>query len=400
MISRAYRFRLYPNKEQQEQIEKTFVACRFVWNRCLEMRQAEYDVNKKTMSTTKMCNLITMLKHSGVSPWLADAPVSALQQSVRDLDQAYSNFFRRLRESKENPDDKKPLGFPKYKKAGSHQSYRTPAGGRLDKSTGRYVGQAVAVIDSRHVKLPKLGTVKCRITQMPEGHILSATVRRVPSGKYFCSITCKDVPDPEMPEGSLDVMGVRFGVRDVITCSDGVKVKNQRTYANVERKLRREKRKLSRRVGARKNERKSANFLKQKRKVARIEERAANQRRDNIHKATTRIVRDSRAVAASSNKVSEMMRGSRAAKQIADAGMGEAMRQLAYKSEWHQRTFIKVDSSTAFAKTCSRCGAKGEPKLGSSWTCPSCGTRHDYALNAAKNIASIGSMEMMRQKLQ
>jgi len=372
MISRAYKFRIYPNKTQAELIEETFRACRYVWNIALECKKVEWDDRGKNVSAYELMKLLTGVK--SVCTWLYDVPNSAMQQSIRDLDVAFKNFFRRVKNGE------KP-GYPKFKKAGcSFQSYRTPA-----------AGNAVRVIDDRHVKLPKLGKVKCRITQTPQGHLLSATVSRTPSGKYFCSITCENVPEPYMEDGTLDVMGVRLGVRDLITCSDGVRVENPRALSKSERKLRREQRRLSRK------KRGSANYRKQKQKVALVHERVANQRRDNIHKATTRIVRDSKAIAVSSNDVAGMMRSKKFSKAVADASMSEVKRQLAYKAQWYGRDLVEVDASTAFGSTCGRCGAQAELKVGTTrWTCPKCGAHHDYALNAARNIAAIGMAEIRR----
>jgi len=391
-LSRAFRFRLYPNRAQVEQIEATYRACRWIWNRCLEIKDAAYKNDGKSLNSTQLCKLITMYKRTGVGEWISVAPNSALQQSVRDLDAAYKNFFRRVKRG-EAP------GFPKYKRPSGAQSYRTPAGGRLDKSTGSYVGQCVAVIDERHVKLPKLGTVKCRITQMPEGHILSATVSRNPAGHYFVSLCCENVPYPKVSDGSIDVMGVRVGVDDMMTCSDGVRVKGSKALSKSMKKLRREQRRLSRRKKG------SANWKKQKLKVARVHERVHNQRQDAIHKATTRVVRDSRAVAVSSYSVKDMTRKvhgegrsvqRKRNRALLDASTFEVTRQLEYKCEWNRRAFIKVDSSSAFTRTCRVCGERHEGKIGKQWTCRRCGTTHDTAMNAARNIARAGSRELAR----
>jgi putative transposase len=167
MIDKAYRCRLYPNGEQTTLIEKTFGACRWVYNASLEAKSAEWHDRKTNVSSYELMKLLTKVKQ--VVPWLYEVPNSALQQTIRDLDKAYQNFFRRVKNGE------KP-GYPKFKsKRNGMQSYRVP----FDNGNG------VRVIDDRHVKLPKLGKVKCRITQPIEGRILSATVKRVPSGKYY-----------------------------------------------------------------------------------------------------------------------------------------------------------------------------------------------------------------------
>ena len=369
MIDKAYKCRLYPNKEQTELIEKTFGACRWVWNLSLETKKAAYEVNKKSLTGYELDKMLPRWK--AVCPWLKDVDSQALKQSIRDLDVAYKNFFRRVKKGE------KP-GFPKFKsKRNGTQSYRTPMG-----------NGAIRIVDSNHVKLPKLGVVKCRITQPIEGRILNATVKRVPSGKYYVIVCCTDVPEPEMPMGENKVMGVDAGLRDLMIRSDGVKVPNPRFAKRMKKKLRREQRKLSRRKLG------SANWRKQKVRVAKVYERIANQRRDHIHKATTEIVRLSQAVATEDLNVKGMEKDKKIAYSVADASMAEAIRQLEYKCAWYGRDFVKVDRWFPSSKTCGCCGEvfKDLRRGDEHWTCPSCGARHDRDLNAARNIAREGEI--------
>lgn len=369
MIDKAYKCRLYPNREQEVLINKTFGCCRRVYNLALELKKAAWEDERKNLSSYDLMKMLPRWKR--VLPWLKDASAQSLQQSIRDLDKAYQNFFRRVKRGE------KP-GYPKWKsKRNPVQSFRCPANRK-----------AVEVIDDRHVKLPKLGKVKCRITQPIEGRILNATVKRVPSGKYFVILCCTDVPEPEMPKGEIQVMGVDAGLRDLMIRSDGVKVPNPRFAKQIRRKLRREQRKLSRRKSG------SSNWRKQKLKVARIYERIANQRRDHIHKATTEIVRRSQAVATEDLNVKGMAKDRHIAYSVGDAGMAEAIRQLEYKCQWYGRDFVKVDRWFPSSKTCGCCGEvfKDLGRGDERWTCPSCGAHHDRDLNAARNIARQGEI--------
>jgi len=369
MIDKAYKCRLYPNKEQTELIEKTFGACRWVWNLSLETKKAAYEVNQKNLTGYDLDKMLPRWK--AVCPWLKDVDSQALKQSIRDLDAAYKNFFRRVKKG-EMP------GFPKFKsKKASTQSYRTPA-----------AGGKVKVIDDRHVKIPKLGVVKCRITQPIEGRILSATVKRVPSGKYYVVLCCTDVPEPDMPIEDDQILGIDAGVKDLMTRSDGVKVPNHRYAYKAERKLRREQRKLSRRKKG------SANWHKQKRKVAKLHEKVANQRSDAIHKATTDAVRHSRAIVVEDLNVKGMVKNHHLAKAVSDASMSEIIRQLEYKCGWYGRDFTKVDRWFPSSKTCGCCGEVFDDLTLDmrEWTCPSCGAHHDRDLNAARNIAREGEI--------
>ena len=294
-------------------------------------------------------------------------PQKALYQTIRDLDKAYANFFRRVKNGE------KP-GFPKFKSAkNGNQSYRTQSSG-------------VRVIDERHIQLPKLGAVKCRITQPIEGRILNATVSRVPSGKYYVSLCCTDVPLPEVPLGKVEILGIDVGIKDLIVRSDGVKVPNAKYLQKAERKLRREQRKLSRRKKG------SANWRKQKRKVAIVHEKVTNRRKDAIHKATTQAVRESQAIAVEDLNVKGMTKNHHLAKAISDASMGEIHRQLQYKCDWYGRDFMKIDRWFPSSKTCGECGCvfDGLTLNMREWTCPECGAHHDRDFNAAKNIAREG----------
>ncbi|MEE8696315.1 MAG: RNA-guided endonuclease TnpB family protein, partial [Olsenella sp.] len=269
-VSMAYEIRIYPNAAQRELAERTFGCCRWVYNRCLETRKAEYEKTGKSPSVYQLQKLVTAWKRTD-APWLAEVDSHALQQAAVNLGRAFDGFFRRCRAGG------KP-GYPRFKsKRDTRQSYRTNWG--------------ISVPDARHIKLPKLGLVKARISRPVKGRIVSATIKRVPSGKYFCVLGVEDAPVEEWPEARTPVMGVDAGVKDLATRSDGIKIANPKALAKGERKLAREQRRLSRKQkGSKRRE-------KQKRKVALVHERIANQRKDALHKATTEAVRESQAIA-------------------------------------------------------------------------------------------------------
>lgn len=371
IINKAYRCRIYPTKEQAAQIEKTFGACRWVFNLCLETKKAAWECEKKNLSQFDLMKQLTIWKKT-VAPWLYEVSNPALQQSIRDLDAAYQNFFRRVKNGE------KP-GYPKFKsKRDGNQSYRDA-----------FTNNNIAVIDDTHIKLPKLGIVKCRGLQEINGRIISATIRRVPSGKYYVSLCCADVPEPDMPLGENEILGIDVGIKDLMTRSDGVKVPNNKYLKKSEKKLRREQRKLSRRKKG------SNNWKKQKRKVALVYEKVSNQRKDAIHKATTQAVRESKAIAVEDLNVKGMLKNHNSAKSTSDASMSEIIRQLQYKCEWYGRDFVKVDRFFPSTQICGNCGAVCGPKGFSElrkrdWTCPECGAHHDRDLNAARNIAKEG----------
>ena len=365
-MERAYEIRIYPNAAQRELIERTFGCARWVYNRCLETRKAEYEKTGRSPSVCQLQKLVTAWKRTD-APWLGEVDSHALQQAAVNLGRAFDGFFRRCRAGG------KP-GYPRFKsKRDARQSYRTNWG--------------ISVPDARHVKLPLIGVVKARVSRPVEGRVLNATVKRVPSGKYFCVLCCTDCPEPEAAPGAIAVLGIDAGVHDLMARSDGVKVASPKALAKGERKLAREQRRLSRkRKGSKRRE-------KQKRKVARIHERIANQRKDAIHKATTEAVRESQAIAVEDLDVRGMEKDRRLAKSVADASMSEMARQLEYKCAWHGRRFVKVSRWYPSSKMCSCCGHVLEelPLSVRAWTCPVCGASHDRDLNAAVNIAREGA---------
>lgn len=369
-MEKAYKYRLYPNAEQRRQIDKTIGACRFVWNHMLELRQAAWEVNGKMFSTAELMRHLTLLKKTSCG-WLYEVSNPALQQVIRDQDKAYTNFYRRCKTGEAKK------GFPKWrKKDGGRQSFRVPA---VD-------GKYATVIDSKHVKLPKLGSVKCRVSRDIDGRIVNATVIREPSGKYYVSFCCASAQEFGMPLGQNEMLGIDAGIKDLMIRSDGVKVPNHRFLEKSLRKLRREQRRLSRRKKG------SANWRKQKRRVALVYEKVSNQRKDAIHKATTQAVRESQAIAVESLNVSGMMRNHHIARAASDASMSEMIRQLQYKCDWYGRSFVKIDRWFPSSKTCCECGYvfDGLTLSMRKWTCPECGTYHDRDLNAARNISVEG----------
>jgi putative transposase len=360
-MDKTFEYRIYPSASQQELLQKTFGCCRWVYNKVLSMRQEEYATGGKTRGINSYITLIPRWKRSE-APWLSEVDSMALQQSLRDLDKAYKNFFR-------SPGK---VGFPRFKsKHAGRKSYRT---------------NNVTIVDGRHVKLPKLGLVKARVSRPIEGRILSATVKQAASGKCYVAVCCTDVPASQMPQGPVKVMGIDVGVHDLMVRSDGVRVANPKGLAKAERKLAREQRRLSRKQKG------SANRAKQRRRLALVHEKVANRRKDAIHKATTSAVCESQAVAVEDLNVRGMQGNHRLAKVVSDASMGAVLRQLEYKCAWYGRGFVRVGRFYPSSKTCGCCGAvyDGLTLAMREWSCPECGCVHDRDLNAACNIAREG----------
>lgn len=363
MLNKGFEYRIYPTPDQISLIEKTFGCSRYVYNKALVINEDVYKETGKSPSSVELINLLPSWKKE--LEWLKETDSIALQQSLRDLDRAYKNFFR-------NP---KHFSKPTFKKKRMRQSYRT--------------GKA-EVVDSKHLKLPKLGCVKARISRPFEGRITSATIKKTATGKYFVVLRCGEIK--EAPLAKIDeVVGVDVGIEKLITLSNGTIFENPKNIARYEKKLACEQRKLSRKKGSKRGEKRSSNFRKQNLKVARVHERITNSRKDTIHKATSAIVNENQVIAVEDLNVSGMVKNKRLSKAISDASFGEILRQLQYKSEWAGREFVQVDRFFPSSKTCSVCGNIQEMLLDKrEYVCLNCATVKGRDVNAACNILTEG----------
>ena len=359
----SYKFRIYPTASQSQQIQRIFGCCRFVWNYYLSKRKELYETDGKTLNYNGCSSDMTQLKKS--LEWLRDADAHALQNALKDLDAAYKNFFRRVKNG-ERP------GFPKFKSKHNHrQSYRTNCNIKIfDKS----------------IQLPKLGKVKCRVSKQVRGRILSATVSQNPSGKYFVAICCTDVEIELLPKTGATV-GLDMGIKSFAVTSDGVEYLNHKYLAKSEKKLAKLQRRLSRKTKG------SNRWNKARIKVARAHEHVANQRHDTTQKLSTQIIRENDVICIEDLAPKNMVQNHCLAKSISDASWGEFRRQLQYKADWYGKKVVAIDRFYPSSQLCSCCGTQwtGTKDLSvRDWVCPVCGARHDRDVNAAQNILNEG----------
>ena len=358
-MNKGFEYRLYPNWGQTQLLARTFGCSRWIYNHFLEEKVKVYKENRQSLSYCKCSKMLTELKKQENTAWLSEVDSKALQQSLRDLDRAYKNFFRA-----------KNIGFPKFKKKKSRKTYRTPA---------------AKIVDDTHVWIPKVGLVKAIISRPIEGRIVSATIKQVPSGKYFIVFTCVDIPEPPRSKTGKAI-GIDLGITTLVTTSDGQKIEGVADTQKLDKKLAREQRKLSRKKKG------SNNRAKQKIRVAKVYEKIASKRKDHLHKVTAGLISENQVVCAETLNVEGMMKNHHLAKSIAAQSFATVLGFLEYKARFEGKIFVQVDRWFASSKTCHKCGVKADamPLNIRQWQCKSCGARHDRDINAAKNILAEG----------
>ena len=359
VIYKTYKFRLEPNTEQRVLLAKHFGSVRFVYNHFLSERKRQYDETRKSENYYEQARKLTELKKDGEHLWLKEINSQTLQHALRHLETAYVNFFRGNAK------------FPNFKSKKARNSFSVP--------------QFVELKDGK-VYFPKFKEgIKVRQHRELLGKINSATISLTTTGKYYVSLLTEQMYEPMAKSGKN--AGIDLGIKDFVITSDGKLYKNNRYTRKYQRKLAIAQRHLSRKQHG------SNGYERQRLKVAKIQEKIANSRNDNLHKVSLDLIRKYDIICLEDLNVKGMIRNHTLAKHIQDCAWGTFVSYLQYKADMNDKRVVRIGRFYPSSQTCSECGYvySGVKDLSvREWRCPNCGADHDRDINAAKNILKEG----------
>jgi putative transposase len=361
MKSKAYKYRFYPTAEQENLLRRTIGCVRLTYNKALALRTEAWYQRKERLGYNESSAELTKWKKEDDLSFLNEVSSVPLQQGLRNLQTAFTNFFAGKAK------------YPNFKKKSNGGSAKFVGNSFAWKEGNLYVAKCSTPLAIRWSR------------QLPEGcEPSSITVKLTPSGKWFVSILVEEDIKP-LPVSTGQV-GVDLGITSLIALSSGEKIHNPRHLGAKRKKLAKAQKALARKQKG------SNNRYKARLKVARVYESITNSRVDFLHKLTTRLIRENQTIAVETLAVKNMVKNQKLALSISDCGWGELVRQLEYKADWYGREFIKIDRWFPSSKTCGSCSHIVEklPLNIREWQCPKCGVNHDRDINAARNILAAG----------
>ena len=362
-MKRAYKYKIKPTMKQQHQLQQVFGCTRFIYNWGLDIKSKSWSIEHKTISYFELAKKLTELKKNEKYKWLKQIPAECLQQSLRNLDNAYTQFFKGIK------------SFPRFKTK------------KNSKNCAKYTQAIYFDFDKWKVKVPKCGWVKLcenKTFDLSSSKIGTLTVSRDKCGEYWCTIVVDDnAPQKSKTKISEETsVGIDLGIKDYAILSDGTKYSNPKYYENNRLKLKVLQQKFARtKKGSNRHE-------VMRLKVARQYKKITNSKIDFLHKLSTDLIRRYNTICLENLNVEGMMKNHNLAMAIQSASWSEFVSQLKYKAEWEGKNIVFIGRFEPSSKTCSKCGyVKHDLKLSDrEWVCPICGKHHDRDINAAINI--------------
>ena len=363
---KAIKIRIYPSAEQVDFINKQLGCCRFVYNNCLAFRKDSYQNEHISVSSSSAVKHITVLKKD--NEWLKDVHSKVLQQSVRDMNQAYDNFFKLHR------------GFPKFKsKHDNRQSCRFPKDAFIGVRGNRI--DLIKVLKDIHFKCSRNDE---RYLNRNQDKVKSITLSKEPNGKFYLSVLI-DKPLRQVPQSS-SMVGLDLGIKDFAVTSDGQVIENFHFKKNEESRLKRLQRQISKKIVGSKNREKA------RLRFAKLNEKIRNKKLNFLRDVTNHLIDENQVIVMEDLNVKGMVRNHKLAESISEVNWGEFRRILAYKAAWHGRQLVFIDRFYPSSKRCNHCGYiyKELTLKDRQWVCPECGSLIDRDYNAALNILEEG----------
>jgi len=358
IIKKSFVFELHPNKNQKILLDKHFGCNRFVYNYFLNQRKEEYIDNKQTLNYYTQAKSLTELKKDENFDWLKEVNSQSLQHSLRHLDTAYVNFFR------------KTSMFPRFKSKKDKNSFHIP--------------QHI-VLENKKLYLPKFRS-GIKVNQYLDNitNIRNCNISKTPLGKYYVSFLCEVQYEPKLKTGKS--VGIDLGLKDFVITSDEKIYENHKYTKKYEKELKRLQQHLSRKV------KDSNNKNKSRLKVAKLHQKINNSRNDLLHKVSNELVNNYDVICSEDLNVKGMVRNRKLSKSISDVSWGTFLIYLNYKCEWNDKKLVKIDRFFPSSKMCNKCNYINQDLTLSirEWTCPSCNTTHNRDINASKNILKEG----------